>query len=140
MPEGVAMDRWYYRLRDQQWRDYDQRESDGSSWLRDMDALYLFGTIGTEAILRGDGEVWVRPDEHWGQANAPQPQWRPANEQERTSALVIACKRMPDVGLLLPTRPPTATNCLRCSGSGWLLGEIVCPDCAGLGWIVTEHT
>lgn len=40
--------------------------ADGSNWLRELDALYLFGTIGTEAILRGNGEVWVRPDEHWG--------------------------------------------------------------------------
>ena len=140
LPEGVGMDLWYYRLRDQQWRTHDERGSDGSGWLRELDALYLFGTIGTEAILRGNGEVWVRPDEHWDDPGAPDPGWRPADEHERTASLVIASERMPDVRSLLPTRPPNAINCSRCSGSGWFIGKVVCPDCDGLGWIAAPAT
>lgn len=83
LPEGVGLDLWYYQLRDQQWRDCDERPSKDGGWLRDFDALYLFGTIGTEAILRGNGQVWVRPDEHWDDANAAVAEWRPADEHER---------------------------------------------------------
>lgn len=137
LPEGVGMDLWYYRLRDQQWRDDDKRGSENSGWLRALDALYLFGTIGTEAILRGNGEVWVRPDEQWDDPDAPEPEWRPADEHERTVSLVIASERMPEVRSLLPTRPTNALSCPRCSGSGRFISNVICPDCDGLGWITS---
>jgi len=140
LPEGVGLDLWYYQLRDQQWRDCDERPSKDGGWLRDFDALYLFGTIGTEAILRGNGQVWVRPDEHWDDANAAVAEWRPADEHERRASLVIASERMPELRSMLPTRPPNAVGCTRCSGSGWFIGKVVCPDCDGLGWIAAPAT
>jgi hypothetical protein len=27
-----------------------------------------------------------------------------------------------------------------CSGSGWILTKIICPDCDGLGWIAAPAT
>jgi hypothetical protein len=135
LPEGIGMDLWYYQLREQQWRAHEERDPDRSSWLRELDALYLFGTIGIEAILRGDSEVWVLSDEHWDDPAAPDPRWRPADEHERTASLVIASERMPELRSLLPSRPTNATSCSRCSGTGWLDGKVICPDCDGLGWI-----
>jgi hypothetical protein len=140
LPEGVGMDLWYYRLRDRQWREYDKRQFEDSGWLRDLDALYLFGTIGTEAILRGNGEVWVRPDEHWDNPNATKPEWRPADKHERNASLVIAGARMPELRSLLPIRPSNAFDCMRCSCSGEIWGGVICPDCDGLGWISAPAT
>jgi hypothetical protein len=54
--------------------------------------------------------------------------------------LVIASERIPELRSLLPPRPTDAIDCARCSGSGWFLGGVVCPDCDGLGWIATPAT
>jgi len=135
LPEGVGMELWYYRLRDEQWRDHDERAKGQPNWLRELDALYLFGTLGTEAILRGNGAVWVRIDDGWEDEVSGVNDWRPAEESERRASLVIASKRMPDVRSLLPGRPTDAIDCARCSGTGWFLEKVVCPDCDGLGWL-----
>lgn len=140
IPARVGMDLWYYERRNEQWRAYEKTGSSDSRWLREMDALYLFGTIGTEAILRGNGEVWVRPDEHGGQPDAPEPQWRPADTHERYASLVIAAEKMPEIRSLLPTRVADAVDCTLCTGSGWVVGKVVCPHCDGLGWILSPAT
>ena len=134
------MDAWYYRLREQQWRAQESDQPERAGSLRALDALYLFGTIGIEAILRADGQVWVLPDDHWDDPTAPVPEWRPADERERTSALVIASKRMPELRQLLPERPSNATECPRCSGTGYFVEGIVCPDCGALGWLRAPAT
>ena len=137
LPEGIGMPLWYYQLRDQQWREHDERAKGQPNWLRDLDALYLFGTIGTEAILRGNGAVWVRTDDGWEDPVSGVNEWRPAEEGERRASLVIASKRMPEVRSLLPSRPMNVMDCARCSATGWFLDKVICPDCDGLGWIAT---
>ena len=134
------MDSWYHRLRDQQWEARERQQVGSAAWLRELDALYLFGTLGTEAVLRGNGEVWVRPDDQWDNPAAPEPTWRLADERERTSALVIAGERLPEVRSLLPARPSEATTCGRCSGTGYFIDGVVCPDCGALGWISAPVT
>jgi hypothetical protein len=140
LPEGVGMELWYYRLRDEQWRKEDESSKGRPNWLRELDALYLFGTLGTEAILRGNGAVWVRIDDGCEDEVSGVNDWRPAEEGERRSSLVIASKRMPDVRSLLPSRPTDAIDCARCSGTGWFLDMVICPDCDGLGWIAGSST
>jgi len=134
------MESWYYRLREQQWRTQEREQPERAGWLRALDALYLFGTIGIEAVLRSDGEVWVLPDDHWDDPSAPEPEWRRAEDKERTSALVIASKRMPELRALLPARPANSLDCPRCAGTGYFYEGIVCPDCGALGWFPVPAT
>jgi hypothetical protein len=129
------MEQWYHRLRDQQWREHDARAKGGENWLRALDALYLGGTIGTEAILRGNGEVWIRTEEPWVDSKTGTNEWRPADEGQRSAFLVMASDRIPQLLSLLPSRPGDANDCARCGGGRWLGGQIICPDCNGLGWI-----
>ena len=129
---------WYYQLRDQQWREHDERAKGSPNWLRELDALYLFGTLGQEAILRGNGAVWVRIDDMWEDEVSGVNEWRPAEEGERHASLVIASKRMPEVRSLLPSRPMNAMDCARCSATGWVLDQVICPDCDGLGWLAVS--
>lgn len=101
--------------------------------MRDLDALYLGGTIGTEAILRGNGAVWLRTDDAWEDPTAAN-EWYPAHEHDRWAFLVMASDRIPELRSLLPSRTTNASSCAQCAGTGWVQG-IICPDCCGLGWL-----
>src|SRR6266545_7898300 len=93
---------WFERRRAQQLADYDRDNPKIAEEMRRLDALYLFGTIGLEAVLKSDGTVFVAVDDAWDEPGRPPPPWRPATERERTASLVIARKRIPEVGELLP--------------------------------------
>jgi hypothetical protein len=126
---------WFQDRFAEQLRDYQEHNAALAALIRRLEAIYLFGTIGIEAVLKSDGRVLVLVDEHFDQPFPPvEPVWRPASEHERTAALVIARKRIPEVAELLPLRPPEAANCPVCRGKGWLVQEVVCMDCGGLGW------
>ena len=53
-------------------------------------------------------------------------------------ALVMASKRHPQLAMLLPNRPDSASDCPQCAGRGEItVGpdfDIVCGHCSGLGW------
>ena len=102
--------------------------------LREMDALYLFGTIGMEAVMRSDGAVLVSVDEHWGEPNAPLPGWREATGTERTLSLTVASERWPELAELLPRRPVDARDCATCEGRGTIVPKLYCSECGALGW------
>ena len=88
---------WFEARRSTQLAKYDRENPKMGELLRELDALYLFGTIGMEAVLKADGSVLVSMDDAWDQPNAPPPRWRPATIPERTASLVIARKRIPEV-------------------------------------------
>ena len=134
------MHEWYDRVRSAQWRALERSDPERVRWLRSFDALHLYGTIGSEAVLRSDGTVWIASDDHWDDPTGAAPEWRVADKRERTSALVIAGERMPEVRSLLPTRPSTAVDCPRCYGTGYFFQSIVCPECGALGWLEQQAT
>jgi len=126
---------WFEPRRSRQLAEYDRENPKMGELLRELDALYLFGTMGMEAVLKADGSVLVSVDDSWDQPDAPPPPWRPATVLERTASLVIARKRIPEVAELLPSRPPGAADCPRCKGTGRIIQEVVCMDCGALGWV-----
>ena len=112
--------------------------------LRGDNALYLFGTLGYEAVLRPDGSVWSHiDDDHPAQP----PGWRPASEAERWEALAFGAREMPELAELLPPRPAGAQDCPACGGARLMHGrsggadfEVCCPACGGLGWRLEAAT
>jgi hypothetical protein len=103
-----------------------------ASRLRSIDALYLYGTIGSEAALLRDGTVRVWSADRW--PNSEEYTERNASSSERVSALVLGAKKWPELRELLPSRPAKANDCTTCAGSGEISG-VICPTCDGLGWI-----
>ena len=127
---------WFDRRRAEQLRAMATINPPVARMLEELGALYLFGTIGMEAVLLPDGSVLVAVDERWDEPQAPLPEWRRATETERTLSLMIARKRLPEVADLLPQRPPRVPDCPQCGGSGFLLGDaIACGNCGALGWL-----
>ena len=62
--------------------------------------------------------------------------WRVASREERTSALILASERMPQLAALLPRRLPQDADCVECEASGYLFdGRILCRRCGGTGWV-----
>ncbi len=136
------MEPWLVRIRNEQLATFDRINQPMAEWLRAVDGLYLFGTIGMEAVLRADGAVWVSRADRWPESD--EHTWRPATDLERYGALVIASRRHAELAQLLPPQPPDAPACARCTGSGFLFGDdqtgVLCPDCGGLGWVVQAAT
>lgn len=96
--------------------------------------LYLDWT-GCLAI-RPDGEViWIE-DESYEVREVE-------DERVRNLALFQGSRRDPDLRCLVPSRPPDATDCPDCHGTGKLpfpagkedLAEVVVCSCGGLGWV-----
>jgi hypothetical protein len=126
---------WYPERRAAQLREYDENYPARAAELRELNALYLFGTLGMEAVMRADGTVLVAVDEHWGEPDAPEPVWREATANERTLSIKVASERWPDLATLLPTRSATARDCEVCSGVGTIIDRIYCRACGAMGWI-----
>lgn len=129
---------WYDRRRTEQLLAFDKTAPALAGLLRELNALYLFGTLGFEAIMRPDGSVLVAADEHWGEPNAPSPPWRMATERERTLSIVAARDHWPEVAGLLPDRPSGVKECPECQGRGAIpiqQTSILCSSCGALGWI-----
>jgi hypothetical protein len=52
-----------------------------------------------------------------------------------------AAGRVPELAAWLPARPPGATDCGPCHGSGTLpppWPPIQCPECFGMGWTMPQ--
>jgi hypothetical protein len=127
---------WFESRFVEQLDEFEQHNPAMASLIRRLEVIYLFGTIGIEAVLKPDGRVLVMVDENLGDPfPSIEPSWRPATEHERIPALVIGSRRIPELAELLPRRPPAATDCKPCRGTGWLVQEVVCTDCGGLGWV-----
>ena len=125
---------WFRAVQMAQEAEYRDWLPDRAAWLRELDAVYLYGTIGSQAILRADGTVRLWVAEQWPQSEVETE--RDASPAERIAALVIGGATYPVLRELLPARPSNATTCSCCSGSSFFPGTtIVCPECSGLGWV-----
>lgn len=110
-------------------------------------AMYLHGSIGYDSAITVQGEVWIGEYELDG-PTAFQHRWRPAGAQERLGFLVVAARHIPELSVLLPTRPHEPLCCADCEGTGQAhfratdgskvapFPEMVCGECGGLGWWV----
>jgi hypothetical protein len=130
---------WIERLYQAQLTYFEHRNPSQARWLREAGGFLLFGTIGSEAVLRPDGSVWICAADNWDDPS-PNWEWREAHGVDRWGALVLGAERVPEVAQLLPERPSTAPTCARCAGGSYILGTatsrgIVCPECGGLGWM-----
>jgi hypothetical protein len=87
--------------------------------------------------IRPDGQViWIDYDEPH--------RVRPVeDDRERNLGLFQGSRRDPDLGFLVPPRPPDAVDCTDCKGTGrpafpkgyeHLAEKVVC-SCGGLGWL-----
>src|SRR5713101_5729794 len=66
---------------------------------------FLWGTIGTEAVLKADGSVWLRQAPLGTNNFAP---WREANPQQRLGLITDASRNWAEIRRLLPPKPPDA--------------------------------
>jgi len=102
------------------------------------DAFMLDPGLGPLTYLSSDGRI-VWDDDGWGVVGT---------RAQAFAAILVGTKKTGILELreLLPTREPQATDCAKCSATGWfdaggqladLEGRpfsLVCPTCAGLGW------
>lgn len=121
----------------------EERTGAGATNVADSEGMTLFGTIGYSAHLRTDGSVWVSDTEDWSAAELVW-RWRRAAPREALRAINVACRRLPQLQSLLPTKPPDVPACPDCGGTGTLtvegdvVGGVWCPSCCGLGWYVPD--
>lgn len=92
---------------------------------------HWFETFG----LRADGTV-VR----WStEGNDRYPGMRAVEERyDWLTALVEGARRWPELGVLLPVRPPIARDCVCVRHPGFAPGKALCPECCGLRWVVPD--
>jgi hypothetical protein len=125
---------WFDDLRSRQIKAYRANNNGIADWIDGSGGLYLFGTIGLDAILMSDGTVMLYNHVEWDEGDGHETR-HIAPEEERIAALVIGARRMPILATLLPRRPDVAPDCAFCSGTGvWSPSGIICPKCSGLGW------
>jgi hypothetical protein len=115
------MHSWIERLYQAQLTYFDQRNPSQARWLREAGGFLLFGTIGSEAVLRPDGSVWICAADNWDDPS-PNWEWHEARGVDRWGALVLGAERVPEVAQLLPERPGTSPTCARCAGRSYILG------------------
>ncbi len=111
------------------------------------DAMYVYGSIGVDAALTSTGDIWVGTyDFDTVEGTAATVTWHRAVGLERLGFIVIAARRFPVLGGLLPARPANAAGCPACRATGdWHLFSadrkeslrirgMICKTCGGLGW------
>ena len=106
-------------------------------FVREFNALPLF--VGwTETLgIRADGSLvrWSTESEYSGA--------QPITKLVDVNlALVSAARRYPGLQHVIPSRPPHATTCTTCGGTGSPAipsYDLVC-SCGGAGWVVPEAT
>ena len=126
--------RWFDDLQRTQLAKMDSINPGIAAVVRQHDAIYLYGTIGSEAVLLRDGQVRIWSADDWPASEEYTE--RMATASERIASLVLGARKYAQLRELLPARPDDAPACTRCRGVGFLLGPdgVVCPDCSGLGW------
>jgi hypothetical protein len=125
---------WFRELQQAQLSHFSRSNPGTASWIGELDAVYLYGTIGSEAVLLPDGRVRVWYAERWPESEEYTE--RDATSDERVAALVIGARRWPQLARLLPARANDAVSCHHCGGVGEIPARdgVICPSCHGLGW------
>src|SRR5258706_15444888 len=98
---------------------------------REAGGMRLFGTIGAEVFLRPDGTTVSLIEGE----SSDDSTWSEDSLMDHYAALAIGKRHYPELAALLPVRPPQASDCTACVGTGSIRG-IVCARCSGLGWPV----
>jgi hypothetical protein len=125
---------WFDDLQRAQLAQLEEINLGSAALVRQNDAVYLFGTIGSEAVLLRDGRVRIWSADEW--PDSEEYSERIATPTERIESLVLGAERYPQLQELLPQRPDDARDCTRCGGAGRLSADsgVLCPTCHGLGW------
>src|SRR5262245_11352006 len=97
---------WFDELQRNQLRTFAARGDSRATWLRELDAVYLYGTIGHEAVLARDGSVPIWSADRW--PDSEEVTEHPASSIERIAALVLGAEQYPIVAQLLPAKPANA--------------------------------
>jgi hypothetical protein len=100
-----------------------------------LGALRLGWSLWAEYYLRPNGEVIVVGEDD------DQPDLDVVHTDRLTvlKALVWGSRQYPELLELLPTRPPTAVDCICRQVPIFASGKVICPKCAGLGWITPSE-
>src|SRR3954470_18356354 len=120
---------WFAELQRAQLAALDAINPASAQLVRARDAVYLYGTIGSEAVLLRNGEVRVWWAESW--PTSEEYSERVGAPRERIAAIALGARHYPQLRDLLPTRPSGAPACAACGGAGFVGGGdgIVCPTC-----------
>jgi hypothetical protein len=102
--------------------------------VRASGAMPVYADMGGTLFLRPDGEILFLDDVS---SDAPQIETNPG---WRITAVVVGAEKHPELGRLLPARPPGIGNCEDCEGHARVrIGDIdyyfLCGTCHGLGWL-----
>lgn len=103
--------------------------------IEDHPVFMLAGGPGGASYLDADGEVWNCWYDFDGSGEEIQ---RVPDGPMKVGLVAIAAERVPGLAAWLPVRPPHASDCADCRGSGWMLPplqEVLCPMCRGMGWV-----
>jgi hypothetical protein len=112
------------------------------SYLKKINAIQLFTTLGIDIYLTFDGQVLV--------ARYEEDEIEPRNAKnlaEVAMAIILGAEERKFLELLtlLPERPKTAVDCEICDNkSGWIqphptIGPFICETCGGLGWLTNDE-
>lgn len=99
---------------------------------RAYEAFCLDPGLGTPVYLTEGGRLLWDDDGTWGKTGT---------RADALAAIRVGAKKTGIDALLalMPPRPPTATTCPRCRGTGWdhvdgAPASWICPACAAVGW------
>jgi hypothetical protein len=84
----------------------------------ELDAFYIYGSIGIDVYLRRDGVVLIGEYDFMHDDAASQPSAAPT--LQAIGMLVTAGERTPALLELLPKRGDSTPDCELCRGTGWL--------------------
>ena len=126
---------WFDAIQLTQLATFDRINPPVAAWLRESDGIYLYGTIGSEALLLRTGAVRISRADQWPESDVQTE--RDATVDERIASLVLGAEKWPQIAELLPLRPADATNCRECRGAGMIPrpGGVICFTCHGLRWV-----
>jgi hypothetical protein len=100
-----------------------------------LNGFLLTGGPCGASYIDADGEVWNWFCDLDGSGEIVE---HVPDGPRKVGLVAIAAKRVPEFTSWLPIRPPCATDCGPCLGSGLLLPPfpgVLCPECNGMGWL-----
>jgi hypothetical protein len=110
------------------------------AYLKKINAIQLFTTLGIDIYLTFDGRVLV--------AKYEEEEIEPREAKtfaEVAMAIILGAERrkFPELLTLLPEHSESAIDCETCDKSGWLHiipnhNPFICEKCGGLGWLINE--
>lgn len=94
-------------------------------------ALHIGGSMWADYYLRPNGEVVVVGEDY----ECPEVDTVHTDRSSVLRVLVWGAKRYPELGELLPTRPPDAVDCRCRQHPIFGEGKVLCAECGALSWL-----